>query len=275
MNGTINLKKLSTKMLDAISTLNTDVSNLTTSIPSQIKTNNRQTLATVEQNAEASSRAYAAGQYLAVNGKLYKALNDIAQGDTLQENVNIQWVLLGDEVNKLRGDLKTGAWKDVANNLTTNNAGSSVLDAYQGKLLNDSIVALGTRVSKIENRQVLYAFGNSANRPAYHTWITGASVTLPANSGRWLLLGQIYYNHYGGEAQSLSNIFVDPNPETAVRNAARTTTRDGGGVVTWGYALNFGKARTTGVDTYIYKNINNEISTNWNVGSVFAAINLG
>ena len=258
-------------MLDAISTLNTRVD----AVPSQIKTNNRQMLATVEQNAEASSRAYAVGEYLAVNGKLYKALNDIAQGDALQENVNIEWVLLVDEVNKLRGDLKSGAWKDVANNLTTSNAGSSVLDAYQGKLLNDSIAALGNRISKIENRQVLYAFVNSVNRPAYHTWITGASVTLPANSGRWLLLGQVYYNKYAGETQSLSNIFVDPNSETAVRNAARTTTRDGGGVTTWGYALNFGKARQAGVNTYIYKNINNETSADWNVGTVFAAINLG
>ena len=73
MNGTINLKKLSTKILDAISTLNTRID----AVPSQIKTNNRQMLATVEQNAEASSRVYAAGEYLAVNGKLYKALTNI------------------------------------------------------------------------------------------------------------------------------------------------------------------------------------------------------
>ena len=115
MNGTINLKKLSTKMLDAISTLNTDVSNLTTSIPSQIKTNNQQTLATVEQNPEAASRAYVTGEYLVANGKLYKVLNNIAEGAALQDNVNIEWVLLGDEVSKLRGDLKSGAYSEVIN----------------------------------------------------------------------------------------------------------------------------------------------------------------
>ena len=143
MNGTINLKKLSTKMLDAISTLNTRVD----AVPSQIKTNNRQTLATVEQNAEAASRAYTTGEYLAVNGKLYKVLNNIAQGDALQENVNIEWVLLGDEVNKIRNDLKQGAFRDVANNLTTGFAGGNVLDAYQGKLLNDKITTLNNTLN--------------------------------------------------------------------------------------------------------------------------------
>ena len=147
MNGTINLKKLSIKMLDAISTLNTDMSNLSDSITNSIKTNNRQMLATVEQNAEAASRAYAVGQYLAVNGKLYKALTNIAQGDALQENVNIEWVLLGNEVNKIRNDLKQGAFKNVANNLTTGSAGGNVLDAYQGKLLNDKITTLNNTLN--------------------------------------------------------------------------------------------------------------------------------
>ena len=132
MNGTINLKKLSTKMLDAISTLNTDVSNLTTSIPSQIKTNNQQTLATVEYNPEAVSRAYATGEYIILNGKLYKALNDIAQGDALQENVNIEWVLLGDEVNNLRGNLKSAAFCTAVNNWSTITPTGYVLDARVG-----------------------------------------------------------------------------------------------------------------------------------------------
>ena len=274
MNGTINLKKLSTKMLDAISTLNTQMSRVDEKVADAITRNNEQTLAIVEYNAEASSKDYNGGDYMILNGKLYKTLGHIAQGDPFQEDVNIQWVRVAYEINKLRGDLKTGAYSAVSNNANTSIAGY-VLDARMGKTLNDSLAALSTRIGKIENRQVLYAFANSTNRPAYHTWITGASVTLPANSGRWLLLGQIYYNGYAGETQSLSNIFVDPNPETAVRNGARTTTRDGGGVVTWGYALNFGKARQAGVNTYIYKNINNEISTNWHVGSVVAAINLG
>lgn len=118
-------------MLDAISTLNTDVSNLTTSIPSQIKTNNQQTLATVEQNPEAASRAYVTGEYLVANGKLYKVLNNIAEGAALQDNVNIEWVLLGDEVSKLRGDLKSGAYSEVINGWDRQTAGG-ILDARLG-----------------------------------------------------------------------------------------------------------------------------------------------
>lgn len=135
-------------MLDAISTLNTRVD----AVPSQIKTNNRQTLATVEQNAEAASRAYAAGQYLAVNGKLYKVLNDIAQGDALQENVNIQWVLLGDEVSKLRGDLKSAAFCTAVNNLDTVTPTGYVLDARVGPWIRNNINNLNTNTTSLQTR---------------------------------------------------------------------------------------------------------------------------
>lgn len=155
MNGTINLKKLSTKMLDAISTLNTDVSNLTTSIPSQIKANNRQMLATVEQNAEASSREYVAGEYLAVNGKLYKALNNIAQGDALQENVNIEWVLLGDEVSNLRGSLKSAAYCTAVNNLDTVTPTGYVLDARVGPWIRNNINNLNTNTTSLQTRMAV------------------------------------------------------------------------------------------------------------------------
>ena len=137
-------------MLDAISTLNTDVSNLTTSIPSQIKTNNQQTLATVEQNPEAASRAYAAGEYLVTNGKLYKVLNNIAEGAALQDNVNIEWVLLGDEVNKLKNDLKAGAWSDVVNNFDRTTEGG-VLDARLGSAIKDSINKTNTSKGHLDN----------------------------------------------------------------------------------------------------------------------------
>lgn len=139
-------------MLDAISTLNTDVSNLTTSIPSQIKTNNRQMLATVEQNAEASSRAYATGEYLAVNGKLYKALNDIAEGAALQENVNIEWVLLGDEVSNLRGSLKSAAFCTAVNNLDTVTPTGYVLDARVGPWIRNNINNLNTNTTSLQTR---------------------------------------------------------------------------------------------------------------------------
>lgn len=45
-------------------------------------------------------------------------------------------VILG-KIRKYFADLKDSAFRSVANNLTTTSAGSSVLDAYQGKLLED------------------------------------------------------------------------------------------------------------------------------------------
>ena len=248
MNGTINLKKLSTKMLDAISTLNTRVD----AVPSQIKTNNRQMLATVEQNAEASSRAYAAGEYLAVNGKLYKALNNIAQGDALEQNVNIQWVLLGDEVNKLRGDLKSGAWKDVANNLNTTTAGTNVLDAYQGKILNDSIAALGTRLTKIEKPLVLYNSGNASN-VKYHTTFDLCSLNFPKNTGKWIILGCVYTN-YGGTATNVVSYKIEPS-QGVLTAATRTATSSGGGCIGFLYLMEYNQDRKVTLRTYCYDQV--------------------
>ena len=43
------------------------------------------------------------------------------------------------KIKKWFTDLGAAAWKSVANNLTTASAGASVLDAYQGKILNDKL----------------------------------------------------------------------------------------------------------------------------------------
>lgn len=255
MNGTINLKKLSTKMLDAISTLNTDVSNLQTSIPSQIKTNNRQMLATVEQSAEAASRAYAAGEYLAVNGKLYKALNNIAQGAALQENVNIEWVLLGDEVSNLRGSLKSGAFGGIVNNFNTSAAGY-VLDGRLGPQIKskmDLTDNLATRVAAIEAHdygKILYA--SKKQKLTIGAYNNLASITIPANSGNWLLLGNVEATT-AAQITLLAIIRYSPvnNTRTVV---ARTTTNSGNGVCTWGYVDSYSQARTATIQTYGYSN---------------------
>lgn len=47
-------------------------------------------------------------------------------------------------VNAIKKKLGTAAQKSVANNLTTEEAGTSVLDAYQGKLLSDKIDSLNS-----------------------------------------------------------------------------------------------------------------------------------
>lgn len=46
-------------------------------------------------------------------------------------------IILG-KIQKWFADLKDAAFREVANNLTTSAAGASVLDAYQGKVLNDN-----------------------------------------------------------------------------------------------------------------------------------------
>ncbi len=255
MNGTINLKKLSTKMLDAISTLNTNVSNLQTSIPSQIKTNNRQMLATVEQNAEAVSRAYAAGEYLAVNGKLYKALNDIAQGDALQENVNIEWVLLGDEVSNLRGSLKSGAFGGIVNDFNTSEAGH-VLDGRLGPQIKskmDLVDNLATRVAAIEAHdygKTLYAY--KRQKLTIGAYNNLASITIPANSGSWLILGNVTATT-AAEIILLAQIQYSPNNNTRTMTA-RTKVNSGNGVCTWGYVDSYTQPRTATIQTYGYTN---------------------
>lgn len=50
---------------------------------------------------------------------------------------------------KWLNDLKTGAFRSVSNALTVSSSGSSVLDAYQGKVLKDAIDSNGKTVSEI------------------------------------------------------------------------------------------------------------------------------
>ena len=56
-------------------------------------------------------------------------------------------VLVG-KISKWIKDLKKAAFYDVANNATTATAGTSVLDAYQGKLLKEQLDELNTKIAK-------------------------------------------------------------------------------------------------------------------------------
>ena len=80
--------------------------------------------------------------FFATNGKMYKATTDIAASDTLTVGTNCSLESVVDAVNDLEGDVTSlGTNKvntsDIANNLTTATAGK-VLDASQGKALNDA-----------------------------------------------------------------------------------------------------------------------------------------
>ena len=246
MNGTINLKKLSTKMLDAISTLNTDVSNLTTSIPSQIKTNNQQTLATVEQNPEAASRAYVTGEYLVANGKLYKVLNNIVEGAALQDNVNIEWVLLGDEVSNLRESLKSGAYSEVVNDWNRTSAGG-VLDARLGPSikskmdladsLNTSVSQLNTKVTQLTGKLVMAYHDNiqpvDNNNKPYNVIKANTSVwfTLPVTKTGYHAVGILGFYMYAaagtGTTYYAQNCVYEIGPSTRGATMAVTTHTKG------------------------------------------------
>ena len=66
---------------------------------------------------------------------------NIASGEALN-------VMLG-KIRKYFADLKDAAFRAVANNLTTSSAGSAVLDAYQGKVLNDNKLAKSSVVNNL------------------------------------------------------------------------------------------------------------------------------
>ena len=53
-------------------------------------------------------------------------------------------------VNAIKKKLGAAAQKSVANNLTTEEAGTSVLDAYQGKLLRDKIDKLNSTLDNLK-----------------------------------------------------------------------------------------------------------------------------
>lgn len=65
-------------------------------------------------------------------------------------------IILG-KIQKWFADLKDAAFRAVANNLTTSAAGSSVLDAYQGKVLNDNKFAKANVINNLLTTEAGFA----------------------------------------------------------------------------------------------------------------------
>lgn len=61
------------------------------------------------------------------------------------------------KIKKWFADMGAAAFRAVANNLTTASAGGSVLDAYQGKVLNDNKLAKANVVNNLLTTQAGYA----------------------------------------------------------------------------------------------------------------------
>lgn len=70
--------------------------------------------------------------------------SNIASGETLA-------TLFG-KISKWFADLGYAAFRNVANNLTTSSAGSLLLDAYQGKVLNDKITTINSNLTDISDK---------------------------------------------------------------------------------------------------------------------------
>ena len=163
---------------------------------------------------------------------------------------------------------------DVLANYTTQETGYA-LDASLGPAIKtkmDLADTLNTRVGKIEGRPVLRASGDVTN-PTYHTNVALTSLNIPSNSGQWLLLGDVFHYHYGGNVTELAHFTVNKGTPTLLGTTARTTTNNGGGVCVWGYLVDYSEDRIVDLVGYVYDNIPD--STEYRMCGHIMAINLG
>lgn len=228
----------------------------------------------IDANPVPNSEIQSTSQWESLNDIVARA-NAIVAGDAVEfteaetrENINSgeNLITMFGKIKKWFTDLGTAAFKAVANNLTTATADQAVLDAYQGKVIADRLSLIEGRANRtlIKAGQATVIKGNYSDL---------ASITLPANSGSWLILanvsgvpetGVVYPN------DSLMIVDIAFNPATdTVRTAARTTSWYGGGCATFAIARNSNVDRTVTVKSYGYMN-----ATHDDYG-VIAAINYG
>lgn len=123
-------------------------------------------IADVEATTTAT-RAYSVGDYVVCRGQLYKATASIAIGDTIEEGVNVESVTITDElksggaVTGVKGNAEPTYRKgnvnltlanlgyESVNNLTTTATGK-LLDARQGKALNDNFAKAFADLATVE-----------------------------------------------------------------------------------------------------------------------------
>ena len=160
------------------------------------------------------SKAYTVGQYLIFNGNLYKVTTDIAQGGTLVIGTNVQATTVNNELT----NLGAAAYQGVANNLSTTTEGS-VLDARQGKVLNDNILVLNNQldsnyiISTIDSEQIALDAGKT-------NWF---NTNIPSSYKKPTMVG--YY--INGSGNGFMNVYAAYCSESiatvAVRNMGTST----------------------------------------------------
>lgn len=163
-------------------------------------------IAPVEANTSSASRAYVVGEQLFLNDVLYDVTSQISVGDAIVVGTNIT------AANKLSADIKSKIddlysknqtletdlgnkvnTSDIANNLTTTTAGK-VLDARQGKALNDSITNKHKITRKTVNTSSWTADTSSQSGSTLykksislsHVYVNSPSVDISTSSGTGL-----------------------------------------------------------------------------------------
>lgn len=111
------------------------------------------------------------------------------------------------KIMKYFADLGASAFRSVANNLTTSSAGSSVLDAYQGYLLNSNKVnnsnIIDTLADVIANTQSKKPAGSLALKSAYNE-LNGKLKVKYSDNGTPLTIAANGVTYYSWKAPSVS-----------------------------------------------------------------------
>lgn len=126
----------------------------------------------VIKNIKSNSAIESSNEFTALEEALRKAeevadplinFEEAAEREMLTTGERLS-VLVG-KISKWIKDLKKAAFYDVANNATTATAGTSVLDAYQGKLLKEQLDEQNTNITELQKRKhiVQYVGGSGGN----------------------------------------------------------------------------------------------------------------
>ena len=134
-------------------------------------------------------------------------------------------VMLG-KTKKWFTDLGTAAWRSVANNLTTASSGASVLDAYQGKVLNDKISQM-----KVANYRIYDARSGTVN---YAQWNSIGSITIPAGDTHvWLVFAM---SNDGIAADHMAAMKIVSTPSTGTTlGEGKFEGKNGALMNAWGF----------------------------------------
>ncbi|MDY5985611.1 MAG: BppU family phage baseplate upper protein [Lachnoclostridium sp.] len=174
----------------------------------------------VIKNIKSNSAIESSNEFTALEEALRKAeevadplinFEEAAEREMLTTGERLS-VLVG-KISKWIKDLKKAAFYDVANNATTATAGTSVLDAYQGKLLKEQLDEQNTNITK-------NTLGVGVDLKSY----TNSYYTFPSDGYVYLLLSytanQYVYAEISGKTGSSFYIQVSTGGDGHFGNTA-------------------------------------------------------